>query len=137
MSKQNERENYKISIHTAALLLLIASVDESFEDSEKYIINDIISDFFELNEKTTKNIIKDANKIIEKSTDIYHIANYLNSVFDREDKVDLLYCIVEVAFSDKKFHHMERHMINQIMNILNIDKTEIIRAKKKLNDLLL
>ena len=137
MSKQNEIENHKISTHTAALLLLIASADESIEDSESHIINDIISDFFKLNKEMTRLVIKDAKQIIKESTDIYHIANYLNSVFDREDKVDLLYCIFEVAFADKEFHYMERHMINQIMNIMNIDKTEIIKAKKDLNDLLL
>ena len=43
----------------------------------------------------------------------------------------------ELAFADKEFHYMERHMINQIMNIMNIDKTEIIKAKKNLRDLLL
>ncbi len=137
MSKQNERENHKISTHTAALLLLIASADESIENSESYIINDIITDFFKLNKEMTELVIQDAKQIIQKSTDIYHIANYLNSVFDREDKVDLLYCIFEVAFADKEFHYMERHMINQIMNIMNIDKTEIIKAKRDLNDLLL
>ena len=137
MSKQNEIENYKISTHTAALLVLIAFADQSMEDSEKNIINNIISDFFELDKETTQNVIKDANYIIEESTDIYHIANYLNSVFDRKDKIDLLYCIIEVAFADKEFHYMERHIINQIMNIMNINKSEIIKAKRDLKNLLL
>ena len=137
MSKQNETENYRISTHTAALLLLIASADESIEETEKNIINDIIADFFKLDEETTQDVIKDANLIIEESTDIYHIANYLNSVFNRNDKVNLLYCIIEVAFYDKEFHYLERHMINKIMNVMNINKAEIIKAKRDLNDLLL
>ena len=137
MSKQNEIEKHKIATNTAALLLLIASADESIDNSEIHIINDIITDFFKSDKNTTQVIIKDAKILIQESTDIYHIANYLNSVFDREDKVDLLYCIFEVAFADKDFHYMERHMINQIINIMNIDKTEIIKAKKNLRDLLL
>lgn len=137
MSKQNEKEKNKISTHTAALLILIASADESIEDSEKNIIADIIAEFFELNKEKTEDTIQCANLLIEESTDIYHIAGYLNSVFNREDKIDLLYCIIEVAFADKEFHFMERHLINQIMNIMNINKDEIIKAKSDLKDMLL
>ena len=137
MSKQNTSENHKIQVNMAALLILIASADESTVESETHIIKDIISDFFELDLKNTQSVINDAEIIISQSTDLYHIADFLNSVFTTQDKVDLLYCIFEVAFADKEFHYKERHLINQIVNIMNIKRADLIKAKREHRDLLL
>ena len=42
-----------------------------------------------------------------------------------KDKIDFIYCIYEVAHIDDNFDYLERHVINQILNILNIDKEQI------------
>ena len=69
--------------------------------------------------------------MIEKSTDIYATASLLNEELSPDEKLELLYCIFEVAYSDENFHFMERHQINQIANILNINKDKAIKVKKE------
>ena len=133
MSKKNASEKHKIKTHTAALLLMIVSADENIQVIEESIVRNIISDFFNTSIDETNKIINEANILIRNSTDTYHIANYLNSTFNREEKINFLYCIFEVAYSDKDFHYMERHLINQITNIMNIKKSDLLNWVNSFN----
>ena len=47
----------------------------------------------------------------------------------KEDKIDFIGCIFEVAFSDGELHYLENHTIKQIANILNLENNELISAK--------
>ena len=118
-------KNYKIQIYTSSILMLVASADEKIEDSEINIIKDILIDFFNINKKKSVELIIASQNLINEITDIYEIASFLNKEFSADDKIELIYCIFEVAYSDKDFHFMERHVINQIANILNINKREL------------
>ena len=54
-----------------------------------------------------------------------------------QDLIDLLCCIFEVAYADENLHFMERHIIKKIVNILNIDNEDMIKANKNIKDYLI
>ena len=133
----DKKDNIKLQTHTASLLIMVASVDEKFEKSEEATIKKILADFFHINALEIENLIISSEKMIKESTDIYAIASLLNEEFTPEEKLELLYCIFEVAYSDESFHFMERHMINQIANILNVDRNRILTINKEMKNILL
>ena len=123
-------KQYKIQLYTTSLMLMVASADNNISNNEVEIIKKIITDFFRINEETSKDIISKSYNIIDEATDIYQIASFINKSFDREEKIRLIYSIFKIAYSDEEFHYMERHLINQIANILNLHKKEIVEIKK-------
>ena len=129
--------NSKLQIYTTSILMLVASADEKIEESEITIIKEILIDFFKINKEQSNKLILLSEEIIKESTDIYEIASFLNNEFSQEDKIELLYCIFEVAYCDKDFHFMERHVINKIANILNINRRELLKANKEIQNILL
>lgn len=125
-----DNKQHKIQLYTTSLMLMVASADNNISNNEIEIIKKIITDFFKINEEISKEIISKSYNIIDEATDIYQIASFINKSFDKEEKIRLIYSTFKIAYSDKKFHYMERHLINQIANILNLHKKEIIEIKK-------
>ena len=132
MILNDNNKDYKIQVYTCALMTIIASADEKLEEEEIIVIKDIISDFYSLEIEAIEEIIKDAQRVIDDSIDIYQIASFINEELSKQDKVDLIYCIFEVAYSDNNFHFMEKHLIDKIANIFNLNKSEIFKAKKEI-----
>ena len=125
-----DNKQHEIQLYTTSLMLMVASADNNISNNEIEIIKKIITDFFKINEEISKEIISKSYNIIDEATDIYQIASFINKSFDKEKKIRLIYSTFKIAYSDKKFHYMERHLINQIANILNLHKKEIIEIKK-------
>ena len=105
--------------------------DEEYDDDKLInIYNDLFYQITKRGKKSHEEIISKSYNIIDEATDIYQIASFINKSFDKEEKIRLIYSTFKIAYSDKKFHYMERHLINQIANILNLHKKEIIEIKK-------
>ena len=130
MILKDNNKDYKIEIYTSALMLMIASADEHVDDNEISTIKDIITDFYDTDMEMAEKILIDAYKVIEESTDIYQIGSFLNEKLSKQDKIDFICCIFEVAYSDKNLHFMEKHLVDKISNIFNLNRSELLKAKQ-------
>ena len=127
MNKLNDSK--EIILSSTCLLLAIANADDYIDEKELKIINDIIKDFFNINEKECENIIIDAKKDLKESTDYFAYGNKLNDHFSLSDKIDFISCIFEVAYSDGEYHYMEEHMIKKIAHMFHIENKDLVNVK--------
>jgi len=127
----------KIYLYTTSLMLMVASADDNISTDELEIIKKNLVDYFNIDKDSSKELIEGSYNVIENATDIYEIGSFINESFNNEEKIKLLCCIFEIAYSDKDFHFMERHIVNQIANILNLNKDKILKAKKEVLENLL
>ena len=128
--KNTDRE--QLHLYTASLMLKIASADDVVEESEINVIVDILCDFYKISDYRAKELITEAKKINDDSTDLYEVGSFINNSLSLKDKLDFISCIYEVAYADNNMHFIERHIIKQIVNILNINKDELKKIKKDL-----
>ena len=110
-------------------MLEIAKADNIITKEEINIIEEILIDFFHINQKQASNIINQSYKELEKAIDMFQYSDYLNSNMNYSDKLDLIKCIFEVGYSDGELHYLEHHYIKSISNMLNIDREDIIKAR--------
>ena len=129
-------DTYDVKLATTCLLTKVAFADEYLDPKEERIIREILADFFSIETEEINKLFKDSNQLLEKSTDIFSFEQLLNQHFTKEDKIDLIGCIFEVAFADGELHHLENHTIKKIANILNLDRDEIITAKAEIEKFL-
>ena len=127
MNKLNDSK--EIILASTCLLLSIAHADESIEETESQIIDEILQDFFSINQNQAKEMMTLAEEELKKSTDYFSYGNKLNETFSLTDKIDFLSCIFEVAYSDGEYHYMEEHMIKKIAHMLNIENKDLINVK--------
>ncbi len=125
-------DSNKTIIYSSCLMLTIAQADDKLLKEEINIIQEIISDFFQLDIQNSKDIIKEALFEIENAVDIYQFSKYLNSELSYTDKTDFIKCIFEIGYIDGELHHLEYHYIKTIANLLNVEKSDLINAKKEI-----
>ena len=126
--KNTDRE--QLHLYTTSLMLKIASADDVIEESEINVILDILCDFYKISDYRAKGLITEAKKINNDSTDLYEAGSFINNSLSLKDKLDFISCIYGVAYADNNMHFIERHIIKQIINILNINKDELKKIKK-------
>jgi uncharacterized tellurite resistance protein B-like protein len=122
-------DTYDVKLATTCLLTKVAFADEYLDPKEERIIREILADFFSIETEEINKLFKDSNQLLEKSTDIFSFGQLLNQHFTKEDKIDLIGCIFEVAFADGELHHLENHTIKKIAHILNIEHKDLISVK--------
>ena len=54
----------------------------------------------------------------------------------KDDKLDFISCVFEVAYADGKLHYLEHHAVKKIANILHLEKNELISAKAEIENYL-
>ena len=136
-SKQNKKDEKKLIFNTTSLLLKVASADQIIKKEELDIIKEIISEFFAINATEADHTISEAIKMNKESTDLFEAGSYVNDILSLQDKIDFILCIYEVAYVDNNLDFLERHVINQILNILNINKEQIKSIQKDVQKKLL
>ena len=132
-----DTNNPQLKLYTASLLLKVASADNILRDEEIQTISEILCDFYKLNKETANNLIAEAKKINEDSIDLYEAGSFINESLCLQDKINFIGCIYEVAYADNNMHFLERHIINQILNILNINREQLKKIKNELRKNLL
>ena len=135
--KQNKKDEDKLIYSTTSLLLKVASADQIVKNRELNIVKEIICDFFTIRAEDADKIISKVIDLNKESIDLFEAGSYVNEALTFQDKIDFIHCIYEVAHIDDNFDYLERHMINQILNILNIDKEQIKIIQKDVRNNLL
>ena len=130
--------NLHNNIKNAATILLysVANADQSIEKNEIKIIKEIVQDFFSTDSEQAYSIVENAITEFKNSTSFFKYGQILNENFSYQDKLDFIYCIFEVAFSDNELHFREQHLIKQIAGILNIENQDLVKTKLELKNYL-
>ena len=130
--------NLHNNIKNAATILLysVANADQSIEKNEIKIIKEIVQDFFSTDSDEAYSIVENAITEFKNSTSFFKYGQILNENFSYQDKLDFIYCIFEVAFSDNELHFREQHLIKQIAGILNIENQDLVKTKLELKNYL-
>ena len=105
-------DSNKTIIYSSCLLLIVAQADNKLLKEEISVIQEIISDFFQLDIEISNNIIEKSLFEIENAVDIYQFSKYLNSELNYADKLDLVKCVFEVGYIDGELHHLEYHIMS-------------------------
>ncbi len=130
--------NLHNNVKNAATILLysVANADQNIEKNEIKIIKEIVQDFFSTSTEEAYSIVENAIVEFKKSTSFFEYGQILNKNFSYQDKLDFIYCIFEVAFSDNELHFREQHLIKQIASILNIENRDLIKTKLEIKNYL-
>ena len=125
----NLTDSQQTQIAATCILLSVADADEILEDKELEIINEILQEFFTIDNINATSLIDEARKTLNNSTDLFQFGTQLNKDFSHDDKLEFISCVFEVAFADGDLHYLEHHTIKKIANILKLHRNEIIAAK--------
>lgn len=113
------------------VIYYLISSDRKVEDSEMEKFNELIKKYSSLS-SANQNIIFECEKQLEKSFDSSDYADVLKegideclraSYFDEQGKRNLVWMLVNVAFSDNDYSDTEINLIRYVVRKLDMDKS--------------
>ena len=128
-----ENNNRKIQIATCAILLELANSDSEFADVERESIISILKSEFQLSDEETNELIKETEKEIKESIDLWQYTNLINQNFSEDEKVKILEYAWKVIYADKKLDQYEDYLIHKITNLLRLKHEQLINTKLKVS----
>ncbi len=121
-----------IIIATTALLLEMAHIDGNFNDSEKASILSILKEEYELSEDEASELLREAEKELEDSIQLWQFTNLINENYSREDKIRIIELIWRVIFIDGKLDKHEDYLVHKLARLLNLKHSDLIDAKLRM-----
>ncbi len=129
----NDKE-HSIQIAACALLLDLATVDESFTKEEKEKIIRIMKSKFSLLDSEINSLILESEEEINNSVSVYEFTEVINQHFTNDEKYCLVKNLWQIAFTDGNIDKYEDHYIKKISNNLHLSHKDRIAAKLEVKE---
>ena len=129
ISKNSNIQHHDPRIAACALLLEMAHIDGQFTNEEKDNLISLLKSEFELSSDDANEIIKQAEKDLSNSLDLWKFANMINENFSIDEKLRVVELLWELIYTDGKIDKHEDYLIHKLAHLLRITHSQLIDAK--------
>ncbi|MGE0861396.1 MAG: TerB family tellurite resistance protein [Gammaproteobacteria bacterium] len=118
-----------LPLAVAALLLEIARADHEVDASEKRMVLAAITRLCEVDADGLDDLVATAGEAVDQAVSFYDFTNVVNERLSREQKIELLEKLWQVAQADGRVDHYEEYYIRRLSDLLHLSHGDFIRAK--------
>jgi len=136
--KKNKKEEANIHKHNFEIDLIACVLAYEVARADGNISNDELSSLLKEIEKITADVDKDPDEIFnliknysENSVSFHEFISDINKDFAREDKLELINYLWDVAYADNVLDVNEERLIRRIANLINLKDLDVLRLKDK------
>ena len=136
--KKNKKEevninkhNFEIDLIACVLAYEVARADGNISDDE---LNSLLNEI----EKITADVNKNPDEIFsliknysENSVSFHEFISDINNDFNKEEKLELIQYLWDVAYADNVLDVNEERLIRRIANLINLKDLDVLRLKDK------
>ncbi len=126
-----ETESSTVPLAAAMLLLEVAWADHELEDRELEQVKVALESMYDIDQDQGSEIVDRARADHEKSTGVFPFTRLLNERLDRSERKALLVHLWRVANFEGDKEHYEEHVIRKITDLLYLDHSDFIAAKRE------
>ena len=126
-----EKHDFEIDLIACVLAYEVARADGSISDDE---LDSLLKEI----EKVTEDVDKSPNEVFnliknysENSVSFHEFISDINNDFTREDKLELIHYLWDVAYADNVLDVNEERLIRRIANLINLKDLDVLRLKDK------
>jgi uncharacterized tellurite resistance protein B-like protein len=126
--KQFDDNDYRLS--AAALLVHVAASDDSFDQAERRVLHDALTQRFEIDPDDANAFIDAAMQADREAVDLYQFTSMINRALDGEDKKKLVEVLFLMGYADGKLTEFEDNIVwraSELLHVSSQDRTEIRR----------
>ncbi len=124
-------KSYEIELTAAVLAYEIARIDGSIDKEELEVLMEELVNIAEKTNKDRKEIL-DIIEIYSKNSVSFHdFIEDINRDYSKEQKIDLLRFMWDVAYADSKLDIEEERLIRRVADLIKIKDIEVLKLKDK------
>ena len=136
--KKNKKEEVNINKHNFEIDLIACVLAYEVARSDGNISDDELHNLLNKIEKITVDVNKNPDEIFnlvknysENSVSFHEFISDINKDFNKEDKLELIQYLWDVAYSDNVLDVNEERLIRRIANLINLKDLDVLRLKDK------
>jgi len=122
---------HALHLATAALLLEMMRMDSSVTAAETATVTDALQTRFGLDAAQVGTLMALAAEEAKQATDYFQFTSLINRHFSREQKIEVVENLWQVAFADGHLDAHEQHFMRKIADLLYISHADYVAAKQR------
>ena len=130
--KKVEEKPKNLKLISLCLAFEVANADNEIDDAEKELIFKKIRDSINLDVLSEKEIFSIIEAESEKKVSFYDIIYDLNKNLSKDEKVDVLKMLWEVAYADEVLEVDEEKIIRRSAEMLGIKPSIVLKTKDQI-----
>ena len=126
-----DKHNFEIDLIACVLAYEVARADGNISDNE---LNSLLKEI----EKITADVNKNPDEIFslienysENSVSFHEFISDINNDFNKEEKLELIQYLWDVAYADNVLDVNEERLIRRIANLINLKDLDVLKLKDK------
>lgn len=128
--KEDKKEKPKnLKLIALCLAYEVANADNDIDINEKNIILEKIKETIDVSVLTEKEIYKVIEEESEKRVSFYDIINDINVNLGKDEKIEILKMLWEIAYADKVLEVDEERIIRRSADMLGIKPSIVLQIK--------
>ena len=122
---------HALHVATAALLLEMMRMDSSVTAAETATVAGALQTRFGLTAQEVDTLMNLAAEEAKQATDYFQFTALINKHFNREQKIEVVENLWQVAFADGHLDAHEQHFMRKIADLLYISHADYVAAKQR------
>jgi len=125
------KHNFEIDLIACVLAYEVARADGNISDDE---LNSLLNEIKKITADVNKNpdeIFSLIKNYSENSVSFHEFISDINNDFNKEDKLELIQYLWDVAYADNVLDVNEERLIRRIANLINLKDLDVLRLKDK------
>ena len=130
--KEEEKEKPKnLKLIALCLAYEVADADNDIDIREKDLILEKIKESLDISVLSEKEIFDVIRKESQRRVSFYEIINDINKNLDKNEKIDVLKMLWEIAYADKVLDVDEERIIRRSAEMLGIKPSIVLQTKEE------
>ncbi len=121
----------ELQIAAAALMVEAAQLDDDFDARERAKIRDLVTERFGLGREESESLIEVAEERVASASQLHGFIRVVKGAFTREERLELMEMLWEVAYADGELHHLEANLMRRLAGLLQIPDRDSGAARKR------
>ena len=130
-SKKSDEPRHDIRVATCALFLEMANIDGEFSQSEKAHVVSTLKQDYGLSDDDVTGLIDASELELKGSIDLWQFTNRINENYSREEKLQIIETVWEIAYKDHQLDKHEDYLAHKVAKLLRLTHKELMDAKLK------
>jgi uncharacterized tellurite resistance protein B-like protein len=122
----------QLQVAVAALMVHVASMDDTFDEAERLVIERLLGERFGLSPASATALLSVAEARAEESSQLYPFIRLAVERLNERGRVQLIEMLWEVAYADGVLHPDEDALLRRVAGLLYVSDYDRGEARKRI-----
>lgn len=129
LAEDDKAAQHRLQLATAALLIEMTRADGDIKPAEQQAVSRALQKTFQLSAAETGELVSLAEQEAHDATCYHEFTRLINDNFPRQQKIQVVELLWEVAYADAEMEMYEEHLVRKLAELLYLRHEEFIQAK--------